>query len=57
MSRTKLVGTRVEASTLAALDQAASNAGCNRAHLMNIILVRWLTARGYLVEDGQEVLP
>ncbi len=51
------VGTRIEESTLAALEKAASEAGCNKAHLMNVMIVRWLTARGYLAEEGQEVLP
>jgi hypothetical protein len=57
MSRNMFVGTRIEESTLAALEKAASEAGCNKAHLMNVMIVRWLTARGYLAEEGQEVLP
>ncbi|WP_164867823.1 hypothetical protein [Rhodovarius crocodyli] len=57
MSRSKFVGTRIEETTLDALDKAARQVGCNKAQLMNIILVRWLTARGYLAEEGQEVLP
>ncbi|WP_164868123.1 hypothetical protein [Rhodovarius crocodyli] len=57
MSRSKFVGTRIEETTLDALEKAARQTGCNKAQLMNIILVRWQTARGYLAEEGQEVLP
>jgi hypothetical protein len=56
MSRSKFVGTRIEETTLAALDRAAQQAGYNKAHLLNIILVRRLAARGDLAEDEQEVL-
>jgi len=56
MSRSKMLGTRVESDTAFALDRAAAAAGCSVAYLMNIILVRWLTARGYLAGDS-EALP
>jgi len=53
MSRSKMLGTRVETETASALDRAAAAAGCSVAHLMNVILVRWLTARGYLAGDSE----